>query len=113
MYVDAEWENGGYPEWLLLQPGVAIRTTNATFLSANDAWYGAILPIVSTNQINHGGSVILVQLENEDPSCWGVDTGNQPYFTHLRTNALAQGIQVPMFFSGVHHSACTGRHSSV
>jgi len=104
MYVDAEWENGGYPEWLLLQPGVAIRTTNATFLSANDAWYGAILPIVATNQINRGGSVILVQLENEDPSCWGVDTGNQPYFTHLRTNALAQGIQVPMFFSGVHHS---------
>ena len=104
LYVCSEWENGGYPEWLMLEPGMAIRSTNSQFLAASDSWYANVLPIVSTNQINRGGPVILVQLENEDPSCWGVDTLNQPYFTHLRTNALALGLEVPMFFSGVHHS---------
>jgi beta-galactosidase len=104
MYVCSEWDNGGYPEWLLLKPGLGLRITEPQFLAAHDSWYGQIMPIIHNNQINHGGSVILVQLDNEHPSCWGVDTQNQPYFTHLQTNALANGLEVPWWFSGLHHS---------
>jgi beta-galactosidase len=104
MYVCSEWDNGGYPEWLLLKPGLGLRITEAQFLAAHDSWYGQIMPVISTNQINRNGPVILVQLDNEHPSCWGVDTANQPYFTHLRTNALAHGLEVPSFFSGLHHA---------
>jgi beta-galactosidase len=104
MYVCSEWDNGGYPEWLLLKPGLGLRITETQFLAAHDSWYGQIMPIIATNQINHGGPVILVQLDNEHPSCWGVDTANQPYFTHLRTNALANGLEVPSWFSGLHHA---------
>jgi beta-galactosidase len=108
MYVCSEWDNGGYPEWLLLKPGLGLRIAEPQFLAAHDSWYKQIMPIISTNQINRGGPVILVQLDNEHPSCWGVDTQNQPYFTHLRTNALANGLEVPTWFSGLHHAHAPG-----
>jgi len=61
------------------------------------------LPIIATNQINRGGNVILVQLENEHPGGAGTDGLNNPYFRFLQTTALADGLEVPYFFSGVHH----------
>jgi len=106
MYVCSEWDNGGYPQWLLLQPGLSLReSTPSTYLNASDQWYAQVMPIVAANQINKGGPVILVQLDNEHPQCWGVDYDNIPYFQHLLSSALADGIQVPMFFSGLHHSS--------
>jgi len=106
IYVCSEWDNGGYPEWLLLEPGVSIReATPAEFLTASDQWYDSVMPIVAANQINNGGAVILVQLDNEHPTCWGVDYDNLTYFQHLLATAQTEGIQVPMWFSGLHHSA--------
>jgi beta-galactosidase len=106
LYDCAEWDNGGYPEWLLLEPGVSLReATPAQFLTASDQWYDQALPIVAANQINKGGPVIFVQLDNEHPACWGVDYDNLTYFQHLLSTALTEGIQVPMWFSGLHHSA--------
>ncbi len=77
MYVQ-NGKNGGYPEWLLLKPGVALRTNNPIYLAASDEWYGHVLHIIATNQIHRGGSVILVQLENESPLLWGTDTNIPP-----------------------------------
>jgi beta-galactosidase len=106
LYVCSEWDNGGYPQWLLLEPGMSMRGASPpNFLTASDQWYGSVMPIVSANQINKGGSVIMVQLDNEHPTCWGVDYDNLTYFQHLLSTALADGIQVPMWFSGLHHSA--------
>ena len=72
------------------------------FEAAVDDLYDHVLPIVAANQINHGGAVVLVQLENEDPDGWGTELPNG-YFRHLQAKALADGIQVPYFFSGLHH----------
>ena len=116
-YVNAEWEGGGWPVWLRFKPGVVVRENNAPFLAAMDRWMDHLLPIVAREQITHGGPVILVQLENEDTRGAGTDlnfhsqNGNDPrdgqpnpYFIHLRNKALALGIQVPHFFSGLNHS---------
>ena len=103
-YYCAEWDSGGYPVWLRFVPGLRVREDNPQFLAAVDRFWDHLLPIVAANQINHGGSVILVQLENEDPQGWGTDMPNS-YFTHLRDQALSQGIQVPYFFSGLHHGS--------
>ncbi len=104
-YVCAEWEDGGYPIWFMQKPGLSLRDTNEVFLAGSDEWYSHVMPIVASNQINHAGSVILVQLENEHIDCWGTDTNGLPYFQHLRTNALSLGLEVPMFFSGLHHNS--------
>ncbi len=101
-YVCAEWDSGGYPVWLRFKKDLIVRQNNPAFLAAQDSWYEHILPIVRDHQINHGGNVILVQLENEHPQAWGTEEPN-PYFPHLIEKARSLGIEVPCFFSGLHH----------
>ena len=110
-YYCAEWDSGGYPLWLRFKPGLRVREDNAPFLSAVDQFFGKLIPIVAANQINRGGSVILVQLENEGAS-WGTDEAN-PYFTHLRTQAVSLGLEVPYFFSGLHHGSDPGSDTAM
>jgi beta-galactosidase len=72
-HVCAEWDSGGYPVWLRNIPDLKVRTDNPAFLDALDAFWDKSIPIVAAHQINRGGNVILVQLENEDPQGWGTD----------------------------------------
>ena len=102
-YVNAEWSGGGWPVWLRFKPGLVVRDDNKLFLAAMDRWLDHLMPIVAANQITRGGPVIMVQLENEDPRGGGTDLPN-PYFVHLRNKALALGMVVPHFFSGLNHS---------
>ncbi len=103
-YYCAEWDSGGYPVWLRFVPGLRVREDNPQFIAAVDRFWDHLLPIVAANQINHGGSVILVQLENEDPQGWGRVLPNS-YFTRLQSKAVSLGLQVPYFFSGLHHGS--------
>lgn len=103
-YVCAEWDFGGYPVWLKFKPAFMVRTNNSDWLSWNDHWYEKIVPMVARHQINHGGNVVMVQLENEHPRGWGVITNN-PYFMHLSDEAIKLGVEVPYFMSGQHHGA--------
>ena len=102
-YVCAEWDSGGFPIWLRFVPGLQVRNDNAPFEQAVARFWGQLMPIVATNQINRGGNVILVQLENEHPGGSGTDGLGNPYFQFLQTTALADGLEVPYFFSGFHH----------
>jgi beta-galactosidase len=103
-YCDGEWNSGGLPVWLKFIPGMDIRQADAPFLHAVGQYFDRLLPIVAANQINHGGPVIMVQLENEDAAGWGAVLPN-PYYQYLYHKARTLGIDVPMFFSGQHHGA--------
>ena len=103
-YACAEWDSGGYPVWLKFKPPMKVRTADPQWLKWNDHWYDKILPIVAARQIHKGGNVIMVQLENEHPRGWGTVQGD-PYFDHLREKAVALGIEVPYFFSGLNHGS--------
>ena len=103
-YYCAEWDNGGYPLWLRFKPGLRVREPNAVFEKEVGLFFDRLLPIVFSNQIHKGGSVIMVQLENEHPAGWGTDEPNE-YFSFLRKKALALGLEVPYFFSGLHHAS--------
>jgi beta-galactosidase len=105
-YSCAEWENGGFPNWLYFKAGLEVRKDNKPFMVAMDSWFDRMLPIISSRQINKGGNVILVQLENEYPAAswkyWGTEVyGN--YFQHLLDLSHTNGLEVPMFFSGLNH----------
>ncbi len=108
-YYCAEWDSGGYPNWLRYKQGMLLRQDNPEFEKYVDRFFEKLLPIIAANQINHGGSVILVQLENEHPAGWGTSMPNA-YFKHLRDKALSLGLEVPYFFSGLHHSADPAGH---
>ncbi|MFD2873314.1 beta-galactosidase [Mucilaginibacter ximonensis] len=100
-YYCGEWNMGGYPIWLRFKKGLRVREDNPQFLAAVDKYFNKLMPIVASNQINHGGPVIMVQLENEHRAGWGTIVPNA-YFKHLQTKSLELGLQVPYFFSGLH-----------
>lgn len=103
-YYCAEWDFGGYPIWLKFKENMLARSSNAVFEKYVDRFFEKLIPIVANNQVNHGGAVVLVQLENEHPLGWGTVMPNE-YFKHLQQKALSLGIQVPYFFSGLHHGS--------
>ena len=100
-YYCGEWSMGGYPIWLKFKPGLRVREDNPQFLTAVDKFFDRLMPIVAKNQINNGGSVIMVQLENEHRAAWGTVTPNG-YFRHLIDKTVSLGLTVPYFFSGLH-----------
>jgi beta-galactosidase len=102
-YYCAEWDHGGYPIWLRFKNGLRVREDNAEFEKYVDRFFDRLLPIVFKHQISKGGSVILVQLENEHPKGWGTVMPDN-YFKRLQSKALSLGMQVPYLFSGVHHA---------
>ncbi len=92
-YVNAELSRGGFPGWLVNQPGKA-RTDDPEYLAAVDEWLDRINPIIARHQLGRGGSVILHQIENE----LALTTPAQGrYMQHLYDKARADGITVPMF----------------
>ncbi|ARS38620.1 hypothetical protein CA265_02545 [Sphingobacteriaceae bacterium GW460-11-11-14-LB5] len=101
-YYCGEWDSGGYPIWLRFKDNLQVRSPNAPFEKYMDRFLDHLMPIVSRQQIHLGGPVILVQLENEHPLSWGTNIPNT-YFKHLQEKALALGLQVPYFFSGLNH----------
>ncbi len=100
-YYCGEWNLGGYPIWLKVDQKMRVREDNPQFLTAVDKFFDKLIPIVSANQINHGGPVIMVQLENEHRAGWGDIIPNN-YFKHLKDKTVSLGLEVPYFFSGLH-----------
>ncbi|MFT4156257.1 beta-galactosidase [Parafilimonas sp.] len=103
-YYCAEWNFGGYPIWLRFKENLKVREPNAVFEKCVDHFFDTLMHIVFRNQVNHGGPVIMVQLENEHPLGWGTAIPNV-YFEHLKFYALDKGLEVPYFFSGLHHDS--------
>lgn len=103
-YYCAEWDLGGYPIWLKFKPGLRVREDNEEFEKCVDRFFDKLLPIVFNQQINKGGPVIMVQLENEHNNGWGTVIPDN-YFKRLQSKALSLGLQVPYFFSGLHHAS--------
>jgi beta-galactosidase len=64
-YVCAEWEFGGYPYWLQNIPGLVIRSKEAAYMKAYKEYIMAVGKQLAPLQINHGGNILMVQVENE------------------------------------------------
>jgi beta-galactosidase len=106
-YVCSEWDSGGYPVWLKFKPDLVVRENNPAYVAAQDAWLNELLPKVAAHQINRGGNVILVQLENEGKiqGAWTRPVSGDAYFDHLHDVGIKGGLQVPFFMSGYHHGS--------
>ena len=98
-YICSEWDGGALPAYLTAD-GLPIRQNHAGYLDRVREWYRRILPIIAEHQLGRGGTVILVQIENEldfydcdDPA---------GYIAALRDMARAEGVTVPLF-------ACAGQ----
>lgn len=86
-YICAEWSNGGIPFWLSGRVA-ALRTSDADFLAAVDAWYDALIPRLVPLQASHGGPIVAIQIENE----YGSFGSDSAYLAHLRDGLRRRGM---------------------
>ncbi|GAA5195645.1 beta-galactosidase family protein [Microbacterium jejuense] len=91
-YICAEWHNGGLPVWLTGMPGIGLRRSEPSYLAEVTAYLQRVYDIVAPRQIDRGGPVVLVQIENEY-GAYGSDTA---YLEHLVQVTRDAGITVPL-----------------
>ena len=63
-YICSEWNGGAIPG-RILESGMPIRCNNKAFLAEVEKWYRAILTQIAPYTYARGGTVILLQIENE------------------------------------------------
>ncbi len=64
-YVCAEWEFGGYPYWLQNEKGLEVRSKETQYLKEYETYIKEIGRQLAPLQVNHGGNILMVQIENE------------------------------------------------
>lgn len=64
-YVCAEWEFGGYPYWLQNIKGLEVRSKEPQYVEAYKKYIQQIGKQLAPLQVNHGGNILMVQIENE------------------------------------------------
>ncbi len=94
-YICAEWEFGGLPSWLLAQEGMRLRVSCPLFLQAVEEYYRVLFPRIAPYQIDNGGRVILMQVENE----YGYYANDKAYMEAIRDLMLKYGATVPLVTS--------------
>ena len=64
-YVCAEWEFGGYPYWLENEKELVVRSKEYQYLAEYKKYIKELGKRLAPLQINHGGNIVMVQVENE------------------------------------------------
>jgi beta-galactosidase len=91
-YICAEWHNGGLPVWLTGLEGATLRSSEPTYLDEVTEYLRRVYEIVAPRQIDRGGNVVLVQIENE----YGAYGADKDYLRELTRVTRDAGITVPL-----------------
>ena len=90
-YICAEWEFGGLPAWLLTDKEMRLRCSYKPYLDAVYEYYRELMPKLVQYQIDRGGNIILMQIENE----YGYYGNDTAYLEFLCGTMREFGITVP------------------
>ena len=91
-YICAEWTNGGLPAWLGGAGVTSIRCNDPVFMEVVSRYLSQVAPVVVPRQVDRGGPVILVQVENE----YGAYGKDKDYLRGLVSLYRELGITVPL-----------------
>jgi len=91
-YICAEWHNGGLPVWLTSMPGIGLRRSEPRYLAEVTGYLERVYAILEPRQIDRGGPVIMVQIENE----YGAYGSDKAYLAELVRVTRASGIDVEL-----------------
>lgn len=87
-YVCAEWEMGGLPWWLLKKKDIRLREQDPYFMKRVEKFMAKVGEQLAPLTIQHGGPIIMVQVENEYGS-YGED---KPYVAAIRDIVRKSGF---------------------
>ncbi|GAA1942362.1 beta-galactosidase [Microbacterium deminutum] len=91
-YICAEWTNGGLPVWLTGDQSIGLRSSEPRYLAEVERFLRSVYEIVAPRQIDRGGNVILVQIENE----YGAYGDDKDHLAALVAVTRDAGITVPL-----------------
>jgi beta-galactosidase len=94
-YICTEWDFGGIPSWLLREKDMQVRAKDARFLAANEKYMREVGKRLVPMQINNGGNIIMVQVENE----YGSFGNDKEYLNAVKESIQRAGFTVPLFTS--------------
>eukprot|EP01007_Sphenomonas_quadrangularis_P000027 NODE_100_length_2160_cov_2823.182378_g63_i1.p2 GENE.NODE_100_length_2160_cov_2823.182378_g63_i1~~NODE_100_length_2160_cov_2823.182378_g63_i1.p2 ORF type:complete len:630 (+),score=243.58 NODE_100_length_2160_cov_2823.182378_g63_i1:24-1892(+) len=96
-YINAEFNLGGVPSWLLKVPGMQFRTDNEQWKNAMSTWVKFIVAKLSDAQLfaPQGGPIILAQIENEYGYQSKHTPGDDAYEQWYMDFALSLGVDIP------------------
>lgn len=92
-YACAEWDMGGLPWWLLKYDDIKLRTRDPRYLAAVKTYLKEVGRALGPLQITHGGSIIMVQVENE----YGFFGKDAQYMDEIKTDLVNASFDVPLF----------------
>jgi beta-galactosidase len=91
-YICGEWTNGGLPAWLYRDSAIGIRRSEPAYLVAVRRYLDQLSPVIVPRQVDRGGPILLVQVENEY-GAYGADKG---YLAALAVMLREAGVTVPL-----------------
>ncbi len=94
-YMCGEWDEGGFPRWLAGK-GYGFRTASPQDIYWSRYWYNEVLPVVRRHLITNGGSIILLQIENEYNYFGLPDSQKVEYLKSLYEDVMQNHIDVPI-----------------
>ncbi|GEL11308.1 beta-galactosidase [Flavobacterium glycines] len=94
-YACAEWDMGGLPWWLLKKNDIQVRTKNDPyFMERSINYLKQVGKQLARYQIQNGGNIIMVQVENE----YGVFGQDVAYMQQVRDAVRASGFDKVQLF---------------
>ncbi|KAL9244855.1 hypothetical protein vseg_018576 [Gypsophila vaccaria] len=119
-FVQAEWNNGGYPFWLRKEPNITYRTDNHAFKENTKRWVTKVVRLMKKHKLyaTQGGPIIMSQIENEYDHVRGAfrQGAAERYIKWAADMAVDQKTGVPWIMCkqkdapGTVINACNGRH---
>ncbi|MEG1608740.1 MAG: beta-galactosidase, partial [Clostridia bacterium] len=94
-YICSEWDFGGLPAWLLKDKNIEYRCNNSVFMSKVEAYFKEVFKRVAPLEVQNGGNIIAVQIENE----YGSYGNDKSYLCALENLMRNCGAKVPFFTS--------------
>jgi len=94
-YCCGEWDFGGVPTYLLRYPEVKIRCMDPRYIAAASRYLNVLADVVRPYQVNKGGPIVMLQVENEYGS-YGPGH-DRKYIDWLAAFWRGAGIQVPFY----------------
>lgn len=94
-YTCGEWDFGGFPAWLLKDKNLRLRCDNEKYMAKVEKYFKKVLSLLAPLQINNGGNLIAMQIENE----YGSYGNDKSYLMHIEQIYRENGINVPLFTS--------------
>jgi beta-galactosidase len=92
-YCCAEWDFGGLPWWLLADGSLRVRCNDPAYIAAVQRYMKRWAAELAGLQCTKGGSIVLVQVENE----YGSYGSDKEYLAAIRDGLQENGFDVPLF----------------